>query len=500
MPHEAAKRHIGNKREAGVLLPVFSLPGRYGAGALGSEARGFAEFLRRAGQRYWQILPEGPTGAGDSPYQSFSVFAGNPYFIDVDALAREGLLTESEARAAGLPDGKYIDYGELWQTRIPLLRRAFSRFSPDAGYAEFERRNRFWLGDYALFMAEKVKNGYAPWSDWPEDARMREADALLRERAALAEETRFWIFTQYEFERQWSALRAYANARGIKLVGDMPIYAAADSADTWSRADMFLTDAERRAEKVAGVPPDYFSKTGQLWGNFMYDWNKMEADGFSWWRERMRSAARRFDVVRIDHFIGIARGWAVPAGSATAENGEFIKGPGMKLIRALDEERGKTGIIAENLGLLSPEVKQLISDSGYPGMAVLQFAFDGGEENQYLPKNVKYNTVMYTGTHDNQTSRGWLEAADESELSALRAAARMRGSAGPTEKTMIRLALKSRARLAVIPMQDWLGLGDEARVNTPGKADGNWRWRMSRFAETDRLARRMKRMTEESGR
>ncbi|MEA4814351.1 MAG: 4-alpha-glucanotransferase [Oscillospiraceae bacterium] len=490
---------MGEKREAGVLLPVFSLPGKYGIGTMGADARRFVDFLRAAGQRYWQTLPIGPTGTGDSPYQSFSSFAGNPYFIDPEALAREGLLAPEELKSAAFRSGEYIDYGRLWETRIALLRRAFSRFGGDS--SEFEKENESWLDDYALFMAEKAKRGWEPWSEWPESVRMYEEKTLERERAELEGEMRFWKFVQLEFEKQWRELRDYANVRGIKLIGDMPIYAAADSADVWSHAGMFMTDDEHNATKVAGVPPDYFSKDGQLWGNFIYDWEKMEKNGFAWWRERMRVTARRFDMARIDHFIGFARGWSVPAGEKTAERGEFIKGPGMKLIRALDETRGKTGIIAENLGLLSPEVRALIDESGYPGMAVLQFAFDGKEDNSYLPKNVNHNTIIYTGTHDNETSRGWLVSAEKNEKAALmRAAGKLCGGRAPTEKTLIRLALRSRARIAVIPMQDWLGLGDEARINTPGTSEGNWRWRMSPYAETKKLARRMKRETKESGR
>ena len=371
-----------NERASGILMPVSSLPGPYGIGCFSQQARAFVDWLVQAGQTFWQILPLGPTSYGDSPYQSFSTFAGNPYFVDLQTLVQEGLLDAEACREADFgSDPGAVDYGRLYQSRLPLLRQAFRRWQAlggpsEPGYQAFLTRNAPWLEDYALFMALKARQGGAAWDGWPQPLRMRQPEALAAARAELAGEMDFHRFVQYQFEAQWQALKAYANGKGVRIIGDIPIYVAFDSADTWAHPELFQLDGDRRPTGVAGVPPDGFSATGQLWGNPLYDWQAHRAAGYRWWIDRMAASYQRYDVVRIDHFRGFDEYYRVPAGAPDASSGAWQKGPGKELFDALQAALGRRPVIAEDLGYLTDSVRQLVADCGFPGMKVLEFAFD----------------------------------------------------------------------------------------------------------------------------
>ena len=476
-------------RTSGILMPVSSLPSPYGIGSLGAEAYRFVDFLAAAGQRYWQILPIGPTGYGDSPYQSFSAFAANPYFIDLDALEQRGLLTHDEiARFDFGPDApEGIDYGALFRTRFAVLELAVRRF--DAGedaFRDFCAANAFWLDDYALFMALKAENGMRAFSLWPKDVRARRPAALAAARARLAGQVRFWQVVQYLFYEQWAALKAYANAKGVEFIGDIPIYVSPDSSDLWADPSLFQVDADGALTEVAG-PPDAFAADGQLWGNPLYNWDVHLKTGCAWWIRRLRHASAVYDVVRIDHFRGFESYYAIPARDKTAVNGVWRKGPGTAFIDVIRRKLPDVRIIAEDLGYLTDDVKALLRASGFPGMKVLQFAFDSREESDYLPHNYTQNSVVYTGTHDNTTTADWELSAPAGDVAFARRYLDVDGGADFTRR-FIRAALASVSDTAVIPMPDWLGLGAEARINTPSTLGGNWLWRMGPAALTDALA------------
>ena len=393
-------------RKSGILLHISSLPTRYGIGSLGRAAYDFADFLRDAGQTYWQLLPLGPTGCGDSPYQSFSTFAGNPYFIDLELLAEDGLLEKSELDAVDWGhDPRYVDYGKIYAGRFPLLRRAFQRgFPRDMAAVERFRQQNPWVENYALYMAVKTHFGMKSWLDWPDEAiRLRRPDALARYRRELREDVDFFTYLQYLFYNQWDDLRAYVHSLGLKIIGDLPIYVAMDSADVWAEPEFFQLGRDGVPTEVSGVPPDYFSADGQLWGNPLYDYDRMRSDGFGWWIRRVEGARRLFDVIRIDHFRGLESYWAVPYGAKTAREGRWRKGPGMDLVGVLTGWFNDLSFIAEDLGFLTPAVHQLLADSGLPGMKVLEFAFDAREPSNYLPHTYARNCVCYVGTHDNET-------------------------------------------------------------------------------------------------
>ena len=483
-------------RQCGVLMPVSSLPGPYGIGCLGKEAYAFVDFLAAAGQQVWQILPLAPTGFGDSPYQSCSAFAGNPYFIDLDDLARRGLLEkgEYEALAWGEKDTA-VDYGAVYRLRFPVLKKAFARFAPfpDDDYYAFCFANEDWLEDYALYMAAKGESGMKSWLEWPEPLRRRQPEALEALRRDQAEEIAFWKFLQYQFSRQWAALKACANEKGVSVLGDMPIYVSADSADAWAGGEMFETDGQGNFSRVAGCPPDYFSADGQLWGNPLYDWAWHKRTGYAWWIRRVRHALRLYDQVRIDHFRAFDTYYAIPAGHTTARNGVWEQGPGTALFDAVRRELGGLPIVAEDLGLLFDSVRKLLADTGLPGMKVLQFAFDPGCDSEYLPHNHPENCVVYPGTHDNATLVQWLATAPKKELAKAKAYLGLNRAEGYAAG-FLRGVLASRGRLAVIPMADWLGLGAEGRMNTPGVGAGNWQWRAKAGAFTPALAEKMRAM------
>ena len=502
-------------RESGILMPVSSLPGPYGIGCFGAEALKFVDFLAAAGQHIWQLLPLSPTGYGDSPYQSCSAFAGNPYFIDLDALKADGLLTAAQLKAEPWgTDPLSVDYGTLYTSRYKVLRAAYAawrekyagrfgcaHYYPDDYYA-FTLTNESWLNDYALYMALKTANGMKSWAEWPREYRLRDAGALAEFAAGQEEEIGFWKFLQYEFAVQWKKVKDYANEKGIKILGDIPIYVSADSVDAWVGGELFELDAQGGFARVAGCPPDYFSADGQLWGNPLYNWPYHKQTGYAWWVRRVRHALGIYDLLRIDHFRGFDTYWAIPAGSSTARTGKWENGPGMDLFRALEAALGKLPIIAEDLGDLVPSVRKLLADSTFPGMKVLQFAFGGGD-NEYLPHNHVKNSVVYPGTHDNTTLTDWWVNAAPAKEKANAAAYLHLTPCKPTAKevaavrtdaariALLRAALGSVADRAIIPMADWLGLGAQAHLNTPGKLGGNWTWRAAEGFDAEPLASRI---------
>lgn len=491
-------------RASGILMPVFSLPGPFGIGTLGKEAFAFVDFLADAKQTYWQILPIGPTGYGDSPYQSFSAFAGNPYFIDYRLLAADDLLTADEIPAER-PIGP-IDYGALYNERPVVLKKAADRLlaSPSPAYEAFCKEQAFWLEDYALFMAVKAAQGQAGLADWPDALRCRKPEAIAAAKQRLAGAVDYYKAVQFFFYTQWNALKAYANGKGVRLVGDIPIYVSPDSSDLWTHPELFQTDGQMHLTQVAGCPPDAFAADGQLWGNPLYDWPVHKATGFAWWKQRMKHATSIYDVVRIDHFRGFDEYFSIPYGSETAAEGHWEKGPGIELFRAVEQALGKREIIAEDLGYMSETVRQLVRDSGFPGMKVLEFAFDSrdtGSASDYLPHNYPVNSVAYTGTHDNETLVSWYQTVTDAERAMVRDY--LYDYATPEEqlyKSMIALILRSAAATCIVPMQDWLGLDNSARINKPSTVGQNWRWRLKKTQLTKKLQKEICQLTTRYGR
>ena len=488
-------------RHSGILLHISSLPSPYGIGTLGREAYAFADFLRAAGQKYWQLLPLGPTSYGDSPYQSFSTFAGNPYFIDLDLLAEDGLLSSSDLAADWGGDPRQVDYGKIYAARFGLLRRAFQTGYPrDREAVEAFSRENKWLDNYALYMALKARFGMKSWLDWPdEDLRLRREKALEQAREELAEDIRFYVYLQHLFFKQWDALREYIHSLGIRIIGDLPIYVAMDSADVWAEPEFFQLGEGNVPTEVSGVPPDYFSADGQLWGNPLYDYERMKADGYGWWIRRVEGAGRLFDVIRIDHFRGLESYWAVPYGETTAKNGRWRKGPGMDLVGTLTSWFPGLSFIAEDLGFLTPEVHRLLADSGLPGMKVLEFAFDAREPSNYLPHTYDRHCVCYVGTHDNETVEQWRWQADRADVTFARKYLGLNDAEG-FHWGMIRGGMASVADTFVVQMQDCLGLGPEGRMNTPGTGWGNWRWRLLPGEASPALAKKLYHYTRMYGR
>ena len=483
-------------RASGILLPVSSLPSPYGIGTLGRSAYEFVDFLKEAGQGYWQVLPIGPTSYGDSPYQSFSTFAGNPYFIDLEMLCEQGLLTKEECEAYDWgKNPEQVDYKAIWDARFLLLRKAFSRGKDAPELAGFRKEQSFWIENYALYMAIKATMENRSWIEWDEEIRLRKPEAMKKYSEELAEDIDFYVFLQYHFYSQWAKLRRYANENGVKLIGDIPIYVALDSADTWADTDVFLLDEDCRPIDVAGCPPDAFAEDGQLWGNPLYRWEDLKKDDYAWWVRRLRHNVQLFDVTRIDYFRGFSGYYAIPYGDKTARNGEWRKGPGIDFFRTVKKQLGKMNLIAEDLGYLTPDVKKMLKASGYPGMKVLQFAFDSREESDYLPHNYEKNCVVYTGTHDNDTTAGWFTSAGRKDVQLAKKYLNVRRNQDGAW-AFIRAAFASVADLAVVPMQDFLNLGSEARINTPSTLGGNWLWRMKEGAANEELAGKIRDLTE----
>ena len=485
------------ERSSGILMPISSLPSPYGIGSFGKAAYDFADFLKAAGQKYWQLLPLGPTSYGDSPYQSFSSFAGNPYFIDLDLLIKDKLLTKQEAEAYEWgTNPRYVDYGKIYEGRYPLLKKAKERgWQRDLEKVRaFEKENEGWLPDYALFMALKYHFKMEAWIEWPEDIRTHKHDAVEKWRKELREDEELFIYIQFLFYRQWTELKQYINKQGIHIIGDLPIYVAMDSADVWAEPEMFKLDSHGKPTEVSGVPPDYFSEDGQLWGNPLYNYDAMEKNGFGWWIRRIGGAEKLYDVIRIDHFRGFESYWAVPYGEKTAKNGKWVKGPGMKLVGALTGWFHYLEFIAEDLGYATPGVAQLLADSRLPGMKVLEFAFNPHEPSDYLPHFYKENCVCYTGTHDNAPLGEWFETGDKDEIQHAKQYLGLNKEEG-YNFGMIRGGMSSVAKLFVAQMQDYLELGKYNRMNTPGVASGNWEWRMLPGEDSKKLAEKIAKMT-----
>lgn len=484
-------------RESGILMPVASLPGPFGIGTLGKPAYQFIDFLKKSRQAVWQILPVSPTGFGDSPYQSCSAFAGNPYFIDFDLLQKDGLLKKSDY--ANLVYGKAdtVDYETVSETHFAVLRKAFAKFSqwyPD-DYYHFCYEQGWWLEDYALFMTAKGLNGGVHYRQWPKDQRDHEKSAIDALYARHENEVHFWKFCQYEFQRQWRAMKEYAQKQGVRILGDLPIYVSADSADVWAGSQLFQLEEDGTPKAVAGCPPDYFSEDGQLWGNPLYDWDYHRKTGYEWWVRRIRFSLELYDMVRIDHFRGFDTYYAVPYGEKTARGGTWRTGPGMELFRQVEKQLGKADIVAEDLGEMFDSVRQLLKDSGFPGMKVLQFAFDPASDSEYLPHRYTENCVAYPGTHDNTTLADWLRHGPAKERRKAIAYLGLNREEGYVDG-MLRGVLASPAKLAVIPMADWLGLGAAGRINTPSTLGGsNWRWRLKADQLTSDLAKKIREKT-----
>ena len=492
-PNSKTERVIVMDRSSGILLPVSSLPSPCGIGTLGRAAYAFADFLHAAGQKYWQLLPLGPTSYGDSPYQSFSTFAGNPYFIDLEMLVNDGLLEQSELEEADWGDNpRYVDYGKIFASRFTVLRQAFRRgYSRDREAVEAFRQENQWLDNYALYMAVMASFGMKSWLEWPdEDIRLRKSEAVARYSKDLAEDIAFYSYLQYLFYRQWNALRDYIHSLDIQIIGDMPIYVAMDSADVWAEPEFFQLGEDLVPTEVSGVPPDYFTADGQLWGNPLYDYKRMKADGYDWWIRRVEGAGRLFDIIRIDHFRGLESYWAVPYGETTAKNGRWRKGPGMALVGMLVKRFPDLQFIAEDLGFLTPAVHQLLRRSKLPGMKVLEFAFDTREPSNYLPHTYDRHCVCYVGTHDNETVMQWREQADRSSVTMARNYLGLSEAEG-FHWGMIRGGMSSVADTFVVQMQDCLGLGAEGRMNTPGTLGGNWQWRLLPGEASPALAKKI---------
>ena len=483
------------QRSSGILLHPTSLPGKFGIGTLGKQAFAFVDFLVRAKQAYWQILPLGPTGYGDSPYQCFSSKAGNPYLIDVELLADDHLISKEDLKVLPEFSDSEVLFGDVITWKLNLLKIAEANFihiGNQNELIEFIYQNA-WVKDYALFMALKEKFNKRPWYEWDEKFRLHREDALEGVKKELEKEIHFQQFIQYLFFKQWNSLKQYANNHGVKIIGDIPIYVAMDSSDTWANPELFQFDENKNPVVVGGCPPDYFSKTGQLWGNPIFNYEKMKEDGFAWWIDRLKSNLELYDLIRVDHFRGFAGYWSIPYGEETAINGEWIPGPGKELFEAIKNALGEIPIIAEDLGLITPDVIELRDHFNLPGMKILQFAFDSSEANDYIPHNYIKNCIVYTGTHDNDTIVGWFAAAKEEDKEYVLNYLNSNGENIAWD--FVRAAWASVANLAVAPMQDILGLGNEARMNFPGTTKNNWLWRMQNNVTDDLLAEKIKQIT-----
>ena len=498
------------KRYSGVLMSVSSLSSKYGIGCFDQAAYDFVDWLEKSGQRYWQILPLGATshaGACDSPYQAFSAFAGNPYFISLDALIEEGVLTRDECDAVQFgEDPSRVDYDRMHSNRLQLLHKAYERSNifnnPD--FQRFVAENHWWLEDYALFMAVRSFFDNQCWKDWPEDIRMHYGFALDYYREKLYFDVEFHKYLQFQFDTQWSRLKKYANEKHIQIVGDIPIYVSPDGADVWAQPELFQLNENNESTQIAGCPPDAFSEDGQVWGNPLYDWDYHKSTGYQWWVTRMWYSFKLYDVVRIDHFRGFDEYYSIPAAAGNAKKGHWEKGPGMELFRTLKEQLGERDVIAEDLGLLTDGVRRLVKDSGFPNMKVLQFAFDKRDEggsNEYLPHNYHNNCVVYTGTHDNETINGWFMGLSKEDKTNIRTYLDDQTTANKRMyKKLIGLAMMSSAKTCIVPVQDWLGLDNTARMNTPGTVEKNWSWRLAPGQIPEELAEEMLALTKRYGR
>lgn len=496
-------------RASGILMHISSLPSDYGIGTMGKAAYDFADFLSEAGQTYWQILPVGPTSYGDSPYQSFSTHAGNPYFIDFDMLCKDGLLKKSDYSGIDWSgDGENVDYAYIYKKRFEILRKAFEKFktNPPADFEKFLAENDCWISNYALFMSIKAENDEKPWTDWEDGLKRRDPHALWEFKNGHSDDVLFWEFLQYKFFEQWNKLKKYVNSKGIKIIGDIPIYVAMDSAAVWVYPDLFDLDEKLSPKTVAGCPPDGFSPSGQLWGNPIYNWSRHKETGYNWWIDRMKAACEMYDIVRIDHFRGFAGYYTIPYGDKTAANGKWNKGPGIELFENIEAKLGKLPVIAEDLGFLDDDVKTMLKKSGFPGMKVLQFAFDpaamddSSAENDYIPYNCTKNSVTYIGTHDNPTILGWAEETAREAVDYCREYIGAKDLKSDFVWKMIRTAMSVASDIVIIQMQDYLELGGEGRMNVPSVLGGNWQWRASKKDFKKQLAVKIAKITRLYGR
>ena len=492
-------------RSSGILLHITSLPGEYGIGDFGKCAYEFVDFLEESHQKYWQILPMGTTGYGDSPYQSFSAFAGNPYFIDLNALVKMDILTKDDLTSLKeLNSTSNIQYDRLYIERYKVLKKAFFNFKNKYSLnilENFKHKNIWWLDNYSLYMAIKNRFNGKSWLEWPRNYKFRDKKTLKEARVELKEDIQYHIFLQYLFNKQWSELKSYANNKNIKIIGDIPIFIATDSADTWENPKMFCFDKKLQPKKVAGCPPDAFSSDGQLWGNVLYNWKYIENDGFKWWIKRIKSCFKLYDTVRIDHFRGFESFWAIPAKAKTARFGKWESGPGMKLFNSIKKSLGDLDIIAEDLGFLTPKVHKLLKDSGFPGMKILEFAFDSREESDYLPHKYPKKSVAYTGTHDNQTVTGWYNSVNKKDKefcdNYLNTFLKDKNSENQSINWKFIEALwSSNSQLVIAPMQDFLGLGDSSRMNTPSTLGNNWIWRVDKSSLDHTLSKKIATLTD----
>lgn len=506
-------------RRSGILMPIFSIPSKYGIGCMSKEAYDFIDFLKESGQSIWQILPTTPTSYGDSPYQSFSAFAGNPYFIDLEEFIKEGLLTEEACSAGDATEHiSYINYEKLYHQRFKLLKRAYenAKLEDDKAFKSFKKENEKWLEDYALFMAIKDALGGMSWQEWPTAIKMRKEEAMSAYKKDLHEEITYYMFLQYHFAKQWTKLKAYANKQGVKIIGDIPIYVAADSADTWANPHLFQFDEACQPYAVAGCPPDDFAVTGQLWGNPLYNWPVHHQEGYKWWCERILQCEKMFDGVRIDHFRGFDEYYAIPATDKTAENGVWEKGPGYALFEELNKHITHLEIIAEDLGYLTDSVRELVARTGYAGMKILEFGFEGLDDSEYLPHNYDKNTVVYTGTHDNETVIGWLQRLNTKQRQYVLdycnrhyEVEQVKGEEvikdwehmiKDVHFDVIHLGMISPSKTCIIPIQDYLGCDNTARMNIPSTLGNNWKWRVRKEDLSPALAQKIYKMTKVASR
>lgn len=498
------------KRESGILLHISSLNGRYGIGDFGKSAYEFVDMLKRSNQKLWQILPLGITGYGDSPYQSFSAFAGNPYFIDLDEFLEMGLIEDKDlVELKKINEEEKINYEKLYIERYKVLRKAYANFKNKEEYQElkkFENKHSRWLSEYALFMSLKNRFNGVSWQEWPRAFRVRDKNVLKSSKNELNYDIEFYIFLEYFFRKQWKKLKNYANRNNVKIIGDIPIFVSTDSVDTWINPEMFQFDRKLKPRKVAGCPPDAFSVDGQLWGNVLYNWQAIKATDYSWWIDRIKDCFNLYDVVRIDHFRGFDSYWSIPAQDKTARNGKWEIGPGIDLFNVIKKKLGDLDIIAEDLGFLTPRVRKLLKASGYPGMKILQFGFGENENNENLPSNIRKNTVVYTGTHDNQTFLGWYESAPEDEqifcceyLSQY-LEKKIEAVKNNPVYSAIEALWKSQAIFSIVPFQDLLKLGNESRMNIPSTLGGNWDWKINEVLKTENIERFLQDITQKYGR
>jgi 4-alpha-glucanotransferase len=486
-------------RRSGILCHISSLPSPYGIGTFGKAAYDFIDFLVKSKQSYWQILPLGPTSYGDSPYQTFSAFANNPYFIDLDFLVEEKLIQKSDILAT-FKSARYVDYNDLYEERFDILRIAFQNFDQEnKEYNDFLKKESYWIYDFSLFMALKLLHKGQSWLHWEDNIRLRDEKTLNHYRKLLKDDIEFYQFLQFKSYQQWFNLKTYANMHEIEIIGDMPIYVSYDSSDVWANPKMFDLDQNRLPLHVAGVPPDNYALDGQLWGNPLYNWEVLEKNNFSWWVKRVQSSMELFDMIRIDHFIGFVNFFSITYGEKTARNGIWKKGPGKIFFDVIKKELGDVNIIAEDLGVLTDDVRKLVKETGFPGMKLLQFAFDSREENDYIPHSYPKNVIAYTGTHDNQTTASWFDELPEEDRKYCLEYINHQGIGSPVD-SLIKTTLACVADTAIIPIQDYLHLKDEGRMNIPSTLGNNWRWRLIKTEINDKLANKIKSFTELYGR